>query len=90
MKPLRVSSAFKKDLKRAGRRGLAIAKLETITNLLRSGKALPPSASAHPLKGPWKDYWDCHIEPDWLLIYRVTDEEVLLERTGTHADLFGQ
>lgn len=90
MKPLRVSSAFKKDLKRADRRGLALTKLETIISELRAGKALPPSARAHPLKGAWKDYWDCHIEPDWLLVYRITDEEVLLERTGTHADLFGQ
>ncbi|MGD0023228.1 MAG: type II toxin-antitoxin system YafQ family toxin [Xanthobacteraceae bacterium] len=42
----------------------------------------------HPLKGDWKGYWECHISPDWLLIYKVTDEEVLLARTGTHADLF--
>ncbi len=90
MKALRVSSAFKKDLKRIGRRGLGLSKLETIVGLLRAEKTLPPSAHAHPLKGAWKNYWDCHIEPDWLLIYRVTDEEVVLARTGTHADLFGR
>ena len=88
MKPLRVASAFKMDLKRAGKRGLSLSKLETIVDCLRNGKTLPPSAVAHPLKGDWKTYWDCHIEPDWLLIYKVTDEEVLLARTGTHADLF--
>ncbi len=44
----------------------------------------------HPLKGEWKNYWDCHIDPDWLLIYRITENEVLLARTGTHADLFSR
>ena len=88
MKALRVSSAFKKDLKRAGRRGLTLNKLEAMIDLLRGGKSLPQATQAHPLKGAWKNYWDCHIEPDWLLIYRVTDDEVLLARTGTHADLF--
>ena len=90
MKPLRVSSAFKKDLKRIGRRGLVLSKLEAIVDLLRAGEKLPPSVHAHPLQGVWKTYWDCHIEPDWLLIYRVTDEEIVLARTGTHADLFGR
>ncbi len=90
MKALRVSSAFKKDLKRAARRRLRLAKLESIVDTLRAGKALPPAARAHPLKGIWKNYWDCHIEPDWLLIYQVSDDEVLLARTGTHAELFGR
>jgi mRNA interferase YafQ len=90
MKPLRVASAFRKDLKRARKRGLALSKLEAIVDCLRVDKALPPAAVAHPLKGEWKTYWDCHIEPDWLLIYKVTDQEVLLARTGTHADLFGK
>jgi mRNA interferase YafQ len=90
VKALRVSSAFKKDLKRIGRRAYGLSKLETIVGLLRAGKTLLPSAHAHPLKGVWKNYWDCHIEPDWLLIYQVTDEEIILARTGTHADLFGR
>jgi mRNA interferase YafQ len=51
-------------------------------------EALPAANRAHPLKGEWKGYWDCHIEPDWLLIYKLTDDEVRLARTGTHADLF--
>jgi mRNA interferase YafQ len=47
-----------------------------------------PLVRAHPLKGEWRGYWECHVAPDWLLIYKMTDEEVLLARTGTHADLF--
>jgi mRNA interferase YafQ len=90
MKSLRVSSAFRKDLKRIDRRGLDLSKLETIVDLLRSGKSPPPQAKPHPLKGEWKHYWDCHIEPDWLPIYRVTANEVLLARSGTHADLFSR
>jgi mRNA interferase YafQ len=89
MKPLRFSSAFKKDLKRIDRRGRDLAKLEAVIDSLRRGSDLPKSAHAHPLKGEWSTYWDCHIEPDWLLIYRLTDDELLLARTGTHADLFG-
>ena len=50
--------------------------------------SLPASKRAHPLKGAWNGYWECHVEPDWLLIYKVTDDEVRLARTGTHADLF--
>ena len=89
MKTLRVSSAFKKDLKRIKRRGLDLSKLETIVDQLRAGQTPPPRAKPHPLRGEWKTYWDCHIEPDWLLIYRITGDEILLARTGTHADLFG-
>jgi len=90
MKTLRVSSAFKKDLKRINRRGKDLSKLETIVNLLRAGKSPPLQVKPHPLKGEWKSYYDCHIEPDWLLIYRVTNDEVALARTGTHADLFNR
>ncbi len=90
MKTLRVSSAFKKDLKRIGRRGLDLSKLEPIVDLLRTGNSPPMRSKPHPLKGEWKNYWDCHIDPDWLLIYRITENEVLLAPTGTHADLFSR
>jgi mRNA interferase YafQ len=88
MKPLRYAGAFKKDLKRIIRRGYRFDDLETIVTAIRRGERLPASARPHPLKGEWKSYWECHVAPDWLLIYRVTDGEVLLARTGTHADLF--
>jgi mRNA interferase YafQ len=55
---------------------------------LQRGETLPAFNRAHPLKGDWKGYWDCHIEPDWVLIYKLTEDELRLARTGTHADLF--
>jgi mRNA interferase YafQ len=50
----------------------------------------PARFKDHPLKGEWKSFRDAHIEPDWVLIYKVTDEGLRFERTGTHADLFDQ
>jgi mRNA interferase YafQ len=88
MRPLRLGGAFRKDLKRITKRGYDRGRLDSTVNALRQGHPLPASARAHPLKGEWKGYWECHITPDWLLIYKVSDEEVALARTGTHADLF--
>jgi mRNA interferase YafQ len=88
MKSLRYSGAFRKDFKRISRRGYRLEKLEAIIDALRTGVPLPAAARPHELKGVWKNYHECHIEPDWLLIYRVTEKEVLLARSGTHADLF--
>jgi mRNA interferase YafQ len=90
MKPLRLASAFRKDLKRINRRGYSLDKLEAVIAALRGGEPLAASLRPHPLKGEWKNYWECHVSPDWLLIYKVTGEEVLLTRTGTHADLFDE
>jgi mRNA interferase YafQ len=89
MKAVRVTGAFKKDLKRVIRRGYSQGLMELIIDQLRSDLPLQASARPHPLKGAWKGYWDCHIEPDWVLIYQTTEAEVVLIRTGTHADLFG-
>jgi mRNA interferase YafQ len=88
MKALRFAGAFRKDLKRISRRGYHLGALEAVIDRLRAGEPLPVSNRAHPLQGDWKGYWDCHIGSDWVLIYKVTKEEVLLARTGTHADLF--
>jgi mRNA interferase YafQ len=90
MRALVQSTAFRKDLRRAHRRGYDPAKLEAIIGKLQAGEALAASNRPHALKGGWKGYWECHVEPDWLLIYKVTDDEVRLARTGTHADLFGR
>ncbi len=79
---------FLRDLKLAHKRGLKIDKLHKIVDELSNGKPLERKHHPHPLKGKWKPNWECHIEPDWLLIYEVTAEEVMLVRTGTHADLF--
>ncbi len=79
---------FKKDLKRLTKRGWNIEKLNALISLLQSGAGLPDNAYPHKLSGEYEGRWECHIGPDWLLIYNVTDKEVLLARTGTHADLF--
>jgi mRNA interferase YafQ len=89
MKTLRIANAFKKDLKRITKRDCDRALLETVIDALRDGQQLPHARRDHPLKGEWKGWRECHIEPDWLLIYKATEVEVLLARTGTHADLFG-
>lgn len=88
MKPLRFASAFRRDLKRITRRRYRLDDLDAIVTAIRRGERLAASARAHPLKGEWRGYWECHVAPDWLLIYKVRDDEVLLARTGTHADLF--
>lgn len=81
------SSQFRRDVKRIEKRGKDMAKREVLTILLE-GTELPDRYRDHPLKGDWKGYRDAHIEPDWLLIYRVVGEELQLARTGSHADLF--
>ena len=81
---------FKRDVKLAQRRGKDTAKLRHVIGLLLAGQPLPRELNDHPLKGAWKPRRDLHIEPDWLLVYRVEGDLVRLERTGTHADLFGK
>ena len=84
------SSKFLKDLKKCGKRGLDIQKLEAVVRDLQNGKPLDPRYTAHPLKGKYKGYMECHIDFDWLLIYLVdlTKKKIYISRTGTHADLF--
>ena len=88
MKSFRFSTAYRKDLKRVSRRSYDLSLLATVLNALRDGQQLQPQRRDHPLKGAWKGHRECHVEPDWLLIYQASDTEVLLARTGTHADLF--
>lgn len=82
------STQFKKDVKRARKRGKDLDKLKELLSLLMRQMPLPVAYQDHPLRGNWKGYRDAHIEPDWLLLYRVDGEELQLARTGTHADLF--
>lgn len=79
---------FRADLKRQKRRGKDLGELLVAVELLAEQGGLPPAYAPHRLSGEWSGVWECHIEPDWLLIYMVTDEEVLLIRTGSHDDLF--
>ena len=82
------STAFRRDVKRASRRGRDVAKLKLLVALLCEGEPLPARHRDHALKGEWRGFRDAHIEPDWLLLYRVEGDELQLARTGTHADLF--
>jgi mRNA interferase YafQ len=82
------TSQFKRDIKRQIRQGKDQRKLVAVVEILLSGEPLPPKNQDHPLKGTWKGRRDCHVEPDWILIYRRTEDELRLERTGTHSDLF--
>jgi len=82
------SGQFKRDVKLAKRRGKDIEKLKVLLALLIDGTPLPTVYLDHPLKGDWKDFRDVHIEPDWLLIYKIEGNDVRFERTGRHADIF--
>ncbi len=63
-------------------------KIEAIVELLRESAVLPPRCRVHPLRGEWEGHWDCHIEPDWILIYKLSPGLLILVRTGSHSDLF--
>ena len=84
------TSAFKRDYKKAVKRHLPIAKLQAVVALLANGEPLPPANRDHALSGNWANHRECHIAPDWLLIYQIKESVLVLEltRTGTHADLF--
>ena len=81
---------FNKELKRAEKRGLKLKDFQDVVNKLRKGELLEPKYKDHPLRGEYKGYRECHINPDWLLIYRKYEDNLilLLARTGTHSDLF--
>ena len=70
------------------KRGADEKKLAAIIEALATDAPLPPRARPHMLAGDWKGFMECHIAPDWLLIYQLVDDELILIRTGTHADLF--
>ncbi len=85
---LLTTGRFERDLKRARRRGKDIEKLHALVDLLLAGEQLPSRCRPHPLSGCWKGFWECHIEPDWLLIWKQDEDSLTLVRTGTHSDLF--
>ncbi len=82
------TAQFKKDIKRLIKQGKDQQKLIELVQILLAGESLSPQNRDHSLKGAWKGRHDCHIEPDWILIYRRTEDELRLERTGRHSDLF--
>ena len=88
MKTLVITAQFKRDLKLCNRRHYDLAKLQRVLDILMAGQMLPPQRRDHPLTGNWLPKRECHIAPDWLLIYETNETEVRLARTGTHSDLF--
>lgn len=89
MLDIRYSTKFKKDFKTCVKRGCKMSLLQQAIDILRIPAPLPEKNKEHSLIGNYAGYKECHIEPDWLLIYKQTDSELQLIRTGTHADLFG-
>ena len=86
------TTRFKKDYKLALKRHLDIDLLDNIIRALSRGETLPAQNKDHELTGDWAGHRECHIQPDWLLIYRIEDDVLVLTlaRTGTHSDLFGK
>jgi len=83
-----VASAFRKDLKRIKKQGKDTDKLKRIMDDLIEEIPLAEKHKDHPLVGNWAHHRECHIQPDWLLIYRIEGDCITFERTGSHADFF--
>jgi len=81
------TTKFKKDFKSSIKQNKDINKLEEIILLLQNNKTLPAKNRNHKLIGKYRGLWECHIEPDWLLIYDLREKELMLIRTGSHSDL---
>ena len=86
------TNRMKRDVRRAKKRGKNISKLVETLELLQSGESMPEQYHDHQLGGKLKDFRECHIEPDWLLIYQIFENVLILSAvaTGTHSDLFGE
>ena len=87
---VKFTTQFKKDFKLAMKRGFKMDLLEDVITLLAMGEVLPDKNKDHALTGNWVGHRECHIQPDWLLVYKVDKDELILNllRTGSHSDLF--
>lgn len=92
MYKIEFTNEMKRNVKLMRKRGKDISKLTDILNKLASGQPLPQKNDDHQLTGNLKDFRECHIEPDWLLMYQIHDDVLILTATatGTHSDLFGK
>ena len=88
MRNLIRGAQFRRDARLAERRGKNMSKLRELILLLMEGDPLPPRYKDHPLSGDWRHHRDCHIEADWLLLYKIEGDDLYLVRTGSHSDLF--
>ncbi len=85
---VRRTTQFKRDVKHLERRGKNLDHLFEVVKVLAEGQKLAFRYDDHPLKGQYQDKRECHLEPDWLLIYAIEDDNLILYRSGSHADLF--
>ena len=90
MPKISYKNSFKKDVALASRRGKNLNRLKELIKLLAAGKSLEEKHRDHTLLGKYKGRRECHVEPNWLLIYKIESDEIILERLGSHADLFKQ
>ena len=90
MMEIKTTSKFRKDLKQAKKKGLNMALLQKVVDDLATGKKLDERHHDHALVGEWFTFRECHIQPDWLLIYKISGDALILTRTrtGSHSDLF--
>lgn len=88
MRIVNYSSQFKKDIKLISKRGFNIRNLYMVMKSLENEEILNAKYHEHQLSGKYNGYLECHIEPDWLLIYKINGQELYFVRTGTHSDLF--
>ena len=89
MKPISRTNRFEKDVKKMKKRGKSFLVFKQVISNIANNEILEPKFKDHKLVGDYGGTRECHIEPDWLLIYINTKDELILVRTGTHADLFG-
>jgi mRNA interferase YafQ len=85
---LHYTTQFKKDYKKIKKQNKDLSKLRVVIEKLVNQQTLESKYKDHQLTGNWKGHRDCHIEPDWLIIYQLTDNALILERTGSHSELF--
>ncbi len=88
MLKIKQTGQFKKDLEKAIKSGWKLEKLKVVIDILVSERKPDEKQRDHKLSGNWKGFRDCHIEPDWVLIYKLEDKYLVLSRTGTHSELF--
>jgi mRNA interferase YafQ len=88
LRQIQWTNQFKKDYKLAQKQGKDLDVLKEIVSILVRGEQLPPKCRDHPLRGEWRHHRDCHIKADWILIYRIEGDLLVLERLGTHSELF--
>jgi len=85
---IKIMNACRRDIRKLQRQGKNLEELYTVIKMLAEGETLPERYRDHNLTGNWRGFRECHIRPDWLLIYRVVEQELQLTRSGSHSDLF--